>query len=659
VSPGPPHHVLRILYQLVVSHIVLFQCCTIRLKDAAAKAVADGDPWLKHHMERIPAERVIRHMYNPETQTWFEDETIVKMEKEPFTHGAMRFCYRMKKRSPPPQSASNHRFHNYGWTRASNYVAKAYQKNDVIDISDEAKNNVRNDILLQYEASHWSQRFNERDPPKKIIFIRAYAIEFPDRPGKPWFAVERFISGSDSYGVAFHKHNTNSGFVDEDLHRFTPQVFSAFSFYASRGNRLVADIQGVGDLYTDPQVLSSDYRFGDGDLGPRGMALFFKTFRHNTLADCMGIPVFALSNHELRFQAKYEDDVFSMSDDANSFQSPVGLDRFAAMDLNRSNRQSALQVPPQTILPDDMKDTERRSNQKRSSIVEREDIRKLLRKSFNIQKPVFTRTTSEVDEVKQCLELAKQDFHFDMKIFHRKLSGELLAKLKEPVKRRPSLLIRTVSEPMNICDQTKMNLGKVHHQLAILHGMGRFPEVVPNDEAEDAPPHDAFSVLFHLCHAASLGNVAACLALGRLHAGLDTCVSPLLHTVVPVDFDAATALLRRAIDSEYPPAGPKVAAACILYQIFLDEQACSNPTQHKDDDGNDDCEPPPRQSQPVSDKVLINLLQDILALTTTCESERQEKEKFTKRCSSVGGACGFIVGDRVEGKVFVFCRGDE
>lgn len=80
----------------------------------------------------------------------------------------------------------------------------------------------------------------------------------------------------------------------------------------------MADIQGVGDLYTDPQVnahllvmifnesvsnnltivmqvLSVDYRFGDGDLGPRGMALFFKTFRHCDMSDLLGIPIFPLS----------------------------------------------------------------------------------------------------------------------------------------------------------------------------------------------------------------------------------------------------------------------------------------------------------------------------------------------------------------------------
>ena len=161
----------------------------------------------------------------------------------------------MKKMATPPQSASNHRFHSYGWSRALNYVAKCYLTEDGMpDTSREGSDAVLTDIMLQYEANHWANEFNKSDPPRKIDFIRAYAMEFVDRPGKPMFAVERFIAGSDSYGNGFLKHNTNSGFVDLDTHRKTPQVFSAHSFYASHGERLVADIQGVGDLYTDPQV---------------------------------------------------------------------------------------------------------------------------------------------------------------------------------------------------------------------------------------------------------------------------------------------------------------------------------------------------------------------------------------------------------------------
>ncbi len=116
-----------------------------------------------------------------------------------------------------------------------------------IDTSPEGRDSVLTDITLQYEAMHWAEKFNDTDAPKKIDFIRAYAIEFVDRPGKPIFAVERFIAGNDSYGLGFLKHNTNSGFVDMEEHRKTPQVFSAHSFYASQGQRLVADVQGVGE----------------------------------------------------------------------------------------------------------------------------------------------------------------------------------------------------------------------------------------------------------------------------------------------------------------------------------------------------------------------------------------------------------------------------
>ena len=49
------------------------------------------------------------------------------------------------------------------------------------------------------------------------------------------------------------KHNSNAGYV-ESHHRATPQALSHLSFAASKGKEMIVDIQGVGDLYTDPQV---------------------------------------------------------------------------------------------------------------------------------------------------------------------------------------------------------------------------------------------------------------------------------------------------------------------------------------------------------------------------------------------------------------------
>ena len=66
------------------------------------------------------------------------------------------------------------RFYKYGWTRASNYCAKAYicEETGEIDTRQAAKEAVRNDIKIQYEANHWAQKFNASEPPKKINFIR-------------------------------------------------------------------------------------------------------------------------------------------------------------------------------------------------------------------------------------------------------------------------------------------------------------------------------------------------------------------------------------------------------------------------------------------------------------------------------------------------------
>jgi hypothetical protein len=47
-------------------------------------------------------------------------------------------------------------------------------------------------------------------------------------------------------------------FLNGNVTRNTPQAFSHFTYEASSHSLLVCDVQGVGDMYTDPQVHTMD-----------------------------------------------------------------------------------------------------------------------------------------------------------------------------------------------------------------------------------------------------------------------------------------------------------------------------------------------------------------------------------------------------------------
>merc|ERR1712023_78800 len=134
-------------------------------------------------------------------------------------------------------------------------------------------------------ARFYAARFNERlrntrqqqssKKPCTLFFVPCYVYHMAEseiQKDEPRiFAAERFLPG------AFLKYNSNNGFAcDASVqHNEAVQAFMHFSFVASGGKLLVADLQGVARdteaLLTDPQVLSMDAQFGPGDLGPRGM----------------------------------------------------------------------------------------------------------------------------------------------------------------------------------------------------------------------------------------------------------------------------------------------------------------------------------------------------------------------------------------------------
>ena len=202
--------------------------------------------------------------------------------------------------------------------------------------------------------------------------------------------------------------------------------------------------------------------------------------------------------------------------------------------------------------------------------------------------------------------------------------------------------------------------------------MGRFPEIVPDSpfdskNDDDKPPHDSFSVLFHLSYAASFQNAPACLSLARVHAGLGSHVSELLNNpLVPLDFEAAKDLLRRAMEATGPqeketdggllavPMPPRVAAGCLLFQILQDERHAASYATIDEDDEEGEAK---KTSSSSSITEMISVAEDTLKLFELMEKQDAEAEKVKESLSRVGNVAGtgnmLQAGDRVEGDYFM------
>jgi len=213
---------------------------------------------------KIQEEEVVKHSFDTITGTWTATSCRVKIDDVPFSRGALRMCYFLKHMEDPENL----------------YVAKI-----ALNPNEDAATYFA-DIEMQMYSKEFAKEFNTYKPPNPVDFVAAWLLELIARAGKPLCAVEMYIPGS------YRKHNNNYGYVNEN-ERNTPQAFSHYTFEASKHKILICDIQGVGDLYTDPQIhTQGDVLIGKGkgNMGARGFEKFLSTHQCNAICKFLKLP---------------------------------------------------------------------------------------------------------------------------------------------------------------------------------------------------------------------------------------------------------------------------------------------------------------------------------------------------------------------------------
>lgn len=198
---------------------------------------------------------------------WVGTETKVVVGGSPIAQGNMRCSYHLIDLGRPHRSL----------------VTKLYKRSKV------KREQYFDDVAMHSVSGHWARLYNSMSPPKQVKFVAAAVLELPQRNPPLTLAVEPMMQGT------FRKYNNNSGYVPENV-RWTPQAFSHFTYEYSGHELMIVDIQGVNDVYTDPQILSPDGEgYGRGNLGRRGIRRFFKTHVCNPI--CAQLSLSHVSYH--------------------------------------------------------------------------------------------------------------------------------------------------------------------------------------------------------------------------------------------------------------------------------------------------------------------------------------------------------------------------
>jgi hypothetical protein len=223
-----------------------------------------------------PPELVKKYEYDYKSGQWSTQEVWVRLSSQPFQEGTLRYIYYLVDLAKPEGQQE--------------HVAKLCK-----NVREPAEHYFR-DVMMHGTGKCFADEFNANNPPKKVDFVVPFVMEFTmrkslnGRDGHLFMNVEPFLKGT------YKKYSNNFGFVSPD-ERNTPHAFSHFTYHASGGKMLVCDIQGVDDIYTDPQIhsLNGLQKWGKGDMGAQGVMKFFSTHRCSSICEYLKLPSYNAS----------------------------------------------------------------------------------------------------------------------------------------------------------------------------------------------------------------------------------------------------------------------------------------------------------------------------------------------------------------------------
>ncbi|KAG8347914.1 putative Alpha kinase family [Trypanosoma vivax] len=250
-----------------------------------------------------------KYVYSLRRKEWIMTETNVRIVSplRHFAKGGMRICYEVEEVE-------------YDGSRTK-CIAKLFLKvvNDVkeVDYFGEGETQclceefAKNFNTSKFEGSDRPivsflqchvVRISKRDIPKEYAQCKEGFFSYKTTDtGEVMFVMEPKLNGH------FTKYNSNFGdCYEKDRHCKTEsqmrrrmrmfcvaEAFSHFTLVDSGGSMLLCDIQGVNDLFTDPQIHTEDGKgLGLGNMGTEGIEKFVLNHKCNEICRGLGLKPF-------------------------------------------------------------------------------------------------------------------------------------------------------------------------------------------------------------------------------------------------------------------------------------------------------------------------------------------------------------------------------